>query len=282
MQRARLFVPLLAGGIAAAALAATAPPPGAGRAVHLSYKTVFDLKVLPVNASPTEGTPPQRLRIRVEPEGGGETEFSLVWPGPDAETVLKLRARQAAPASGADHALELEAELALPGGTTVRADRRIAFDERTTALFEVYRHEDRPLTLVIEAEAVREAVVSRHPAAGTPIRFLLEIQRIEQGRTIPLETNELRTLEGQAVSYSFRLGSSPDAEAARVSLRPLRINGSIVEIEVETDGRLPDGDGLMVLGRRERWVASRGATSTLEFQSGDPPTGYRFLVTPDF
>lgn len=282
MKPSRLLIALLAGAFAAPAPSAPTPPASAGPTVHFTHETSFDLKVSPINASPVEGTSPQRLQLRVEPDREGETEFALAWPDPDTVSRLKLRADRSSVPGAMDHALDLEAELTLPDGTTVRAHRRIELDDRATSLFEVYRHGERPLTLVIEAEATRETVVSRHPVAGSPILFLLEIQRVEKGRTISLETNELRTLEGQSVSYSFRLGSGPDADAARVSLKPLRVREGIVEIEVETDGRLPDGDGLVILGRRERWVASRGATSTLEFVSGEPPSGYRFLVTPVF
>jgi len=220
--------------------------------------------------------------LRVDPRDGGETQFALAWPDSTSESGLKLRAAQAPPASDMDHAVDLEAELTLPSGRTVRARRRIELDSRTTVLFEIHRHDERPLTLVIEAEASQETIISRHPVVGAPVRFLLEVQRVERGRTVSLETNRLQAFEGQSVSYSFRLGDSPGAEAARVSLRPLRVSGSIVEIEVETDGKLPDGEGLLVIGRRERWVASRGTTSTLAFESGDPPSGYRILVTADF
>ena len=30
------------------------------------------------------------------------------------------------------------------------------------------------------------------------------------------------------------------------------------------------------------WLASRGATSTLAFEAGDPPSGYRFRITARF
>lgn len=284
MKTDRLPVPflLLLATLAAPSRSAPIPPGSTPPAVHVTHRTWIELKVTPINASPAEGTREERFTVKVHPREGGQTEFALVWPEPDSETGLKLRAVQAVSSSDLDHALDLEAELTLPDGAIVLARRHIELDDRATALFEVYRHAERPLTLVIEAEASRETVVSRHPSVGTPVRFLLEIQRVERGKTIPLETNVLQTMEGQAVSYSFQLGSSPDAEAARVSLRPLRVSGTIVEIEVETDGRLPDGDRLLILGRRERWVTSRGATSTLAFESGEPPTGYRFVVTPDF
>jgi hypothetical protein len=282
VKRARISALLLAAAVAAPVLSAQVSTTDGGPRVHLRQRTWIDLKITPLNGTPAEGSSPGPVLLKVDPSDGVETEFALAWPDPSSKSGLKLRAAQAAPASGMDHAVDLDAELTLPSGRKVLAERRIELDSRTTVLFEIHRHAERPLTLVIEAEASEETIISRHPVVGAPVRFLLEVQRVEQGRTISLETNQLQAFEGQAVSYSFRLGDNPDAEAARVSLRPLRVSGSIVEIEVETDGKLPDGDRLLVIGRRERLVASRGTISTLAFESGDPPTGYRFLVTADF
>jgi hypothetical protein len=256
--------------------------PGGVPGVHLNQRTWIDLKITPANAEPAESGSPDLLLVRVDPQRGGRTEFTLAWPDPGSRTLLRLRAAQAVSASDLRHAVDLDVELTLPSGGAVRAQRRIELDDRATALFEVYRHEERPLTLVIEAEASQEMVISRYAQVGKPVRFLLEIQRVERGKVVSLETDRLQAFEGHDVSYSFRLGSDPDAEAARLRLRPLRVGDEIVEIEIETDGRLPGPDGLLVIGRRERWVASRGTTSTLAFESGEPPTGYRFLVTPEF
>ena len=282
MKRARFSALLLAAALAAPVLSAQFPSSAGGSPVQLRQRTWIDLEITPLDATPAEGRSPGPAILKVDPRDGGETELALAWPDAASESGLKLSADQATPASGMEHAVDLHAELTLPSGRTVRAQRRIELDARTTVLFEIHRHDERPLTLVIEAEASQETIVSRHPVIGAPVRFLLEVQRVEKGRTISLETNRLQAFEGQAVAYSFRLGGSPDAESARVSLKPLRVSGSFVEIEVETDGKLPDGEGLLVVGRRERWVASRGTTSILAFESGEPPTGYRFLVTAYF
>jgi hypothetical protein len=281
VREARPFALLLAIAIAAPLVIPPAAGSGGPR-VNLRQRTWIDLQVTPLNADAVDGETPERMVVRVGPREGGETEFALVWPDKTSKSDLRLRAEQVPAASNRDHAVDLKVELTLPSGRTVLSQRRIELDDRATVLFEVYRHEERPLTLVIEAESSEETVISKHPVVGAPVRFMLEIQRVEQGRTISLETNTLQAFEGQAVSYSFRLGSTPEADAARVSLRPLRVSGAIVEIEVETEGKLPSEDGLLVVGRRERWIASRGTTSTLAFESGEPPTGYRFLVTADF
>ena len=282
MTKSRLSALLTAAAIVGLLLPATVPPAGAGPRPQLTQRTWIDLKITPMNGSPVEGTSPERLLLKVHPLDGGETAFTLAWPDPESATRLTLRATQSPPSGSMEHAVDLEAELTLAAGRTVRSHRRLELDDRATTLFEVYRQGERPLTLLIEAEASRETVIARHPHVGAPVRFLLEVQSVQQGKVISLETNELQAFEEQAVSYSFRFGDSPDSEAVRVSLKPLRVNGSIVEIEVETDGKLPSESGLVVIGRRERWVASRGSTSTLAFESGDPPSGYRFLVTPIF
>lgn len=282
MRGSRLSARVTTAALVGLALSAPVPPADAAPRPQISQRTWIDLKITPMNASPVEGTSPEQLLLKVDPLDGGETTFTLAWPDPQSATRLTLRAVQSPPSGTMEHAVDLEAELTLSAGRTVRSHRRIELDDQATALYEVYRQGDRPLTLVIEAEASQETVIARHPHVGAPVRFLLEIQRVEQGKVISLETNQLQAFEGQSVFYEFQLGDSPDAEAARVSLNPLRVNGSIVEIEVETGGKLPGEGGLMVIGRRERWVASRGSTSTLAFESGDPPNGYRFLVTPFF
>ena len=46
---------------------------------------------------------------------------------------------------------------------------------------------------------------------------------------------------------------------------------------------LPDTEqGVMLMSRKEQWLATRGATSSLTLETGEPPRGYRFLVTPYF
>jgi hypothetical protein len=178
--------------------------------------------------------------------------------------------------------VNFDARLTLPDRTTVHSSRSVSLDERATALFEVYRLGDRSLTLALGLEASRQTVVVAQRAPGSQVRFRVEVVRVDAGRQVSLESNHLNTLVGEPVSYSFRLGEAPDADAVSVTLLPTELHADIAEIDVSVSGRLPlDGD-LTVISRSERWLASRDATSTLAFESGDPPTGYRFLVTARF
>jgi hypothetical protein len=270
------------GFVLVALLASLSPPLWGAPKVHLVRRTIIQVKFTPLTTSTVPGTDPLALSMVVEPDRAGETEFKVMWPEPDTVTTLKMRGAHGAPTHGRYQELTLEAEVHLPDGSKVRSSRPVQFEERTTTLFEVYRIDDQVLTLVAEIESFVETVVSRHITVGAPVRFHVEIQRVEAGRTVSLETDVLQTFVGEQVSYGFRLGSTPEADAVRLSLRPLRLTGELLEIEVESDGTLPSEDGLVVLARNEKWVASKGVVSTLAFESGEPPTGYRFLVTALF
>jgi hypothetical protein len=250
--------------------------------VHMTRQVNIEIELVPMTAPVLPGTPPGSLRMVVRPEQPAETGFRVHWPEPDSVTHVKLLGKRTSAAGSERHEVALEAELVLPDGSKVRSGRLVQLEERATTLFELYRLGERALTMVVEAEATEEVIVSRHAAVGAPVRFRVEIQRVEAGRAISLETDILQTFVGESVSYGFRLGEAPESDAVRLSLRPLRISGELVEIKVETDGTLPGEDGLTVLARSENLVASRGVVSTLAFESGDPPTGYRFLVTAEF
>jgi hypothetical protein len=110
----------------------------------------------------------------------------------------------------------------------------------------------------------------------------LEIQRVIDGRTVSLERNELRTFVGATVSYSFRLGKVGEADSVLVRLTPLKVSGDVATVRVELTGSLPGGDTTQMVSRSEKWFCSRRVASTIPLESGDPPNGYRFLVTAHF
>ena len=68
----------------------------------------------------------------------------------------------------------------------------------------------------------------------------------------------------------------------RTAARVVEILGDVAEIEVEISGMLPGPEGLKLVSRTEQWFSSRLSTSTAALEAGDPPTGYRFRVTPRF
>jgi hypothetical protein len=265
----------------AALLCALAPGPAAGVTISKREKVV--LSVSPMSSEGTLRCGADTLRLEVDPRSGATGGCTLEWPGRGDATSLVLTAKEGVPDAGQDHAVVLQAELVLADGTRANSTRRHAFSDRSTFLFEIYRRDDRPLTLVVEADTTLETKVSSAPDVGAPLLLLLEIQRVRTGEAVSLETNRLSAFVGQPVSYSFRLGDQPDSESAEVRFTPLRVVGSIAEIRVELSGKLPTADGsVRMMSRSEQWIASRDALSTLDFTAGEPPDGYRFLVTARF
>jgi len=257
-----------------------AETPAAQRYQILSREKVI-LEIRPLTATPVKGGAEPR-RLDLDPDGRATLELALLWPDAESRCDIRLEARDRSGGPGAPHLVELVTETRLADGTTTRRERRISVSESSTVLFEVARVGDQVLTLGIETEIVTEPFLRGRPVAGAPVQLQLEIQRVEEGRSITLETNRLNTLVGEPVAYSFRLGNSDDAPAVRVQMKPLDLSGQVLKLEVEISGTLPVGETTEVAGRREEWLASRGTTSSFAFVSGEPPTGYRFLITPFF
>jgi hypothetical protein len=275
--------PLLVGGCA---LAFQAPAGSAGEpalATRLAEREIVVLEVRPLNATLQSDDPELRLELVIDPLRGGELKLPLGWPDPADRCELVLRAEsRPAPAGGEGHRVTLEAGLVLPAGERVQRERLFDVVEGTSTLFEVYRRGDRALTLAIQARIESQTVLPGPPRIGARVTFDLEIERVLAGRVVPLETNRLSTFLGEPVSYSFHLGPAGVADTARLTLRPLTLAGEVVEIEVTINGSLTAASGPEFVARTEQWFASRNATTTAAFESGDPPTGYRFLVTPRF
>jgi hypothetical protein len=57
------------------------------------------------------------------------------------------------------------------------------------------------------------------------------------------------------------------------------VEGDLVEMEVEIEGRLPEGPPV---SRRESLLATRASTTSFDAVAGDPKAGYRFRIRPDF
>ena len=233
-----------------------------------------------MTGKPAPGAP-NVLRLRVGPGEGATASMDLHWPGPDDRCTVHLRARRIEVDDDAEPVIEIAADVRFADATRPGNRRRLAVRETAASLFEAYRVGDRPLTFGIRAEIIDEPVIRTGVVAGRPVRLQLEIVRVLDGRTIPLETNQLHTFVGEPVGYSFSLGP-PENSSVDIRLKPLRVTGEIIELEFQLSGTLPGKDVLVAGGRREEWIASRGAASTIAFESGEPPNGYRFIVTPQF
>jgi hypothetical protein len=250
--------------------------------VELQKRTKILLEIHPLTATHTSPTADDSFQLEVDREGSAKSEFSLLWPKDAGQSRVVVRALQTLPSAEWNHAVQIFGELTLPDGRRVHASRLIEFDERSTTLFELFRSEEQSLILAIEAETTVETVLPGRSVVGAPVLFKLEIQRVEGEETFSLETNLMRTFIGEAVAYSFRLGSTPDSDSALISLTPARLLGGIAEIEIEVSGILPGPEGPIILARKQQWHASRGAATSLSFVSGEPAVGYRFLVSADF
>ena len=97
-----------------------------------------------------------------------------------------------------------------------------------------------------------------------------------------IERNQLSTFVGESVAYSFRLGDRGEADAVRITLKPVRVVGELITIDIDVSGTLPGENDVQLISKTESWTTTRGAVSSVAVESGDPPTGYRFLVTPRY
>ncbi len=251
--------------------------------IHQEAREVVTVAVRPLTVRAV-AEPAAGFVFALEGSSPAELEMLLEWPAPSDKSRLRLRGtRQPGPAGDV---VRLVSELSgIDGSNPRQATREIALgDGPATALFEVSRAAgDRVLTLVVEAELTRTTAFTVRPVAGAPVRFRLDIEWTENGRTIPLEINELQTFVGEMVSYSFRMGEPGEAESGRIDLLPLQLVGETARIEVALSGTLPDGEGgIKVVSRKEQWVSTSGTTSALSLAAGEPPVGFRFLVTPRF
>ena len=268
---------LLAVGYALLASSAAVASP-----VSIEKRTKITIEIHPMTAELVSEQDALHTTLVLDSEEPAETQLGLAWPGTDDRSTLVLSASRVTPRGVSAFAVDFDGHLTLPDGSTVHAARSISFDDETTALFEVYRYGDRSLTLAVKATATSELVVAPKRAPGSQVRFRLEIVRVIDGRQVSLEDNYLNTLVGEPVAYSFRLSDTPGAESVKIVLEPLRLHANIAEIDVEIMGKMTLEEEVVVIGRTEHWLASRGATSTLAFEAGDPPSGYRFRITARF
>jgi hypothetical protein len=242
--------------------------------------------VLTIDAMTVDGDRSTTAGLSREAELGpsqpATVDFSVPW-GPDgARLSVRFEARLTSVSPDGEAVLLCESTVTRAGRTPVRSSREIRLADEGSGLFEIFGDNSRRLLLTLRGEQVARAVVRPPAAVGAPVRFLVAIERVDGERIVPLETNELNTFVGQSVEYSFRQGQDEGLEVVRLVLLPSSISGDIVTIEADLSGALPGSGGTVLVSRRERIVASKGATSRVSATTGTPPAGYRFQVTPDF
>jgi hypothetical protein len=219
--------------------------------------------------------------VDVLPQAGGALDVALPW-GPTGRTAqVRIDAAGRLRDDGGSHEVALQTVVTL-GGQRVHWSRRLELAEGATTLADVFEGDGLRLVLALSAEAATRPVIVRPSALGPSILFRLAVERVLGERFVPLETNRLQTFLEQGVEYSFRRGEGADAESVRLWLRPMRIEGDVVELELEIAGSLPGDPDRLILSRRDTVFSSKGATSPVVVATGTPPAGYRFLITPEF
>ena len=249
--------------------------------VRLIEEDLVLLTVRPLNAKLAPDSAPLADQLELA-DRGVELPYRFVWPEAGQVTEVLLRASPRPPRPGAKHVVLLESRVKLPDGKIARAKREMVFNEGYTSLFEVYRDGNRTLVLAIQAEHYRDTRFSVVTEVGEPIQFQLEIQRVDGEQSYSLETNHLNTFVGDPVAYSFQIGEHGEGESLRIRLTPQKLYGDVAQIEVNISGMLPDGEKIAMISRTEQWMTTRGATSSLAVAVGQPPMGFKFLVTPWF
>ncbi len=195
---------------------------------------------------------------------------------------VELTGRAEAVGDAGTRRVRLQAILTLPDGRRIQASREAVIKERSTFLFELFRRDRRSFTLAITAEISQTWEVIQTPSFGLPVRFEVEIIRVEGSARTSLERNMLHTFKDETVRYEFKLGPGAADEGLTLSLTPVRLIGDLVEINVYVEGRLAGNDGMTVIARDENLVISRGAMLPVNVTIGDPPVGYCFQVTAIF
>lgn len=264
--------------IAGAGLALSTAAPTLG----VKEREAVSLKVRCLTADTVDTPPDGAYTLGLSDGRSGSVKFGALWPDAGSTASVTIAATARPPQPGATHTIRLDATVELPDGSRLRSSRDMAFDDSTTALFELARRDERSLTVAVEAETVQETVVFSRPTAGAPVVFHVDVQWLQEGRSESLETNRLSTFVGEEVSYSFRLGEMDVAEALELRLTPIAVFDDVVQLRAEVSGSVPREGAPEVLSRTESWLLSRGESSTLDVTSGEPKTGFRFVVTPRF
>ncbi len=246
---------------------------------ELRPKSVISLDVRPmIQVGGQSGTLAPR-RLDLDPSDGGVLEFEVAWPVGE-RSRLRLFALPTGSAEPDVHPVRLEAELVLEDRTRVVARRELSLTEGRTGLFELFRRGAESLSLAISAEATVIHELAR-PSLGLPVGLRVEVEYMGPHGAVPLETNHLSTFLGEPVTYAFDRGADDSRQSMHLTLEPVSRSADLLEIRIEFSGSLP-GEQRLLLSRRETLFTTRQTTSSLLVTHGEPATGYRFRITPDF
>jgi hypothetical protein len=268
---------VLAAAVALSAATASRAAPSVGVETHIQL-AVSALAVADGKSKPAGG----KQQTEIGPNFPGSVDLVVPWRPKGASVTVHLDVRLTSLAPGGEAVLRCQSRSTLSGSAPVVASREIRLAEEGSGLFEVFGDGDGRILLTLEGEQVERAIVRPPVTVGSPVRFMIGIERVDGDRVVLLETNELHTFVGQSVEYSFRMGQNAGLEAVRLTVLPVSIAGDLVTIDAEINGALPGSGGTTLVSHRERIVASRRATSRVQALAGSPPAGYQFQVTPEF
>ena len=212
---------------------------------------------------------------------GSPENLSTEVPFGNAQGQLKLEASGSAGVGAQPHRISVKTRFRFQG-TQASASRDLEIRETSTYLVEAFEMNGQRLVVALKAESATRPVAVTGEEVSAPLLFRLEVERVEGKRFIPLETNRLQTFVGKDVEYSFRRGRGDHEESVHLRLQPVRIHGDLAELVVEITASLPGDPDRLLLSRRESLFTTRHATSKIVIATGEPPTGYRFLITPEF
>jgi hypothetical protein len=249
--------------------------------VRQRAQVVLHVQVILV-APPAAGRTIASRTLTLDRTQAKREQIEVAWPGEATPTLLSLSAT-GRPGSYPDRqTVELTSSVGRPGGQALATESTYALRDGSSQLVEVYAHAGVRLLLALSAERLTEPVVG--PSAGdlAQVRFQVAVQYVHAETVEVLETNVLDTFLGETVEYSFERGEGDALETLRIALLPIRLEGSIAEVEVVIDGTLPAPTNRVVVSRRERLLTTRGSASAVVVSAGDPPSGYRFEIRPDW
>lgn len=265
------------------ALLAGTVPPGWATAPSLVQEPWVRLDVRVLSASAGQATLLAEPSLELSALAQGRAQLDLPWPADRTSRLdLALRTDTGPEGETAGTVLVLLAVLDSGDGPPTRIERTLTATDGVTGLIEMSRRGGRALVLAVEVHSGQRLAVRPAAAIGRPVHFHLEVERLQDGRVVPLETNDLNTFVADAVEYSFRRGGGDTEESVRVVLTPIRLEGDLAEVRVEVSGVLPGPAGRFVLNRSESLLITRGATSNFSALSDKTAAGYRFRVTTDF
>lgn len=276
----RVSHPWLAGTLLGGALLAVSELPAAP-VVRDAGRVVLTAEIFPL-VDDGAALPHAAATLDLDPILPARAVVPFAWPTEGSACRLEIEATGTPGPEGGEHAVTARLVVRLADGRSLASSSTAPIREGTTRIVEGYAERGRRILVALQAERAERLVVGAVARIDHAVRVRLDIARVLGDAVVPLESNLLDTFLGETVEYAFERGAGEDLETMRVGVLPLRIDGDVAVIEVEIDATLPGAPHRVVVSRREKILASRGAPAALSVTAGDPVAGYRFELRADF